>query len=79
MPKRYVDHLQDIMSDATPAPATAKTRVQLQTEIEAISGALRGPLINADRLDLVEQRHLLRKQLSALSLSLSLQQHQSQS
>jgi len=64
---RYTDTLHKILSNDAAPPPTEKTRIQIMAEIEAISGSLRGPLMNADRLDLVEQRHLLRRQLAALS------------
>lgn len=64
--KRYVDHLHEILSDDAPAPASTRSRAEIQADIDAISEMLRGPLHNAERLNLVEDRHHLRKQLSAM-------------
>lgn len=65
--KRYVDHLHEIMSDDTPVSPATRPATEIQDDIAAISETLRGSLSNADRMDLIEARHHLRKQLSALS------------
>lgn len=45
------------------APKTDKSRAQIEAEIAAISEELKGPMHNVVRLDLVEARSMLRKQL----------------
>jgi len=52
---------------AVPAPATTRTRVEIEADILKISEELKGPMPNVCRLDLVEARSVLRKQLATLA------------
>ena len=62
----YTKTLKKIMTDNSPAPSTARTRAEIETEISEISSALTKPMHNILRLDLVEARRHLRKQLEVL-------------
>jgi hypothetical protein len=61
----YNKALKKILDDDTPPPTTALTRAELKAEIANISKQLQGPLSNTERLCLVEDRQVLRKQLAA--------------
>jgi hypothetical protein len=63
----YTKELRKILTDKAPAPATTMTVAQIQEAISTISNQLRGPLPNVERLNLVEDRARLRKQLAAIS------------
>jgi len=55
--------LKRIMLDETPATPTGRPREEIEAEISEITKLLAGPLSNFERLDLVEARRALRKQL----------------
>lgn len=62
----YTKALKKIMTSDAPARPTTKTSTELETEIAAVSEQLRGHLPNVIRLDLVEVKRELRKQLAAV-------------
>ena len=62
----YTKALQRIMTDKSPPPATSRARSEIEANIQAISDELKKPLSNVDRLGLVEDRQILRRQLAAL-------------
>ena len=59
--------LRKIFDNAAPAKPTTKTRAEIEEDLADISAALKGPLDNAERLNLVEARRELRKQLEDLT------------
>jgi hypothetical protein len=61
---RYTKALKKIMTETT-APPTTRSRAEIEAEILQISEALRGPLKNFERLELIEVRQCLRIQLDA--------------
>lgn len=62
----YLKTLKKILANnAAPTPPT-KSRPQIEADLAEISGLLRGPLNNVERLDLIEARTELRKQLAIL-------------
>lgn len=63
----YLKALDGILHDAGPAPPTTLTRTEIESRIEVLSMQLRGALSNPDRLDILEARRTLRKQLAALA------------
>lgn len=58
--------LRRIMDNDAPAKPTTLSRAVIEATIAEISESLKGPLSNVDRLDLVESRRELRKQLAAM-------------
>lgn len=62
----YINALEKIMRDDTPAPPTTRTRAEVERDIAEISEMLKGPMTNDERLCLVADRQHLRKQLAAL-------------
>lgn len=64
---RYTEELRKVMQDRSPAPDTTRTREEIEEAIAAITHTLRGPMHNMLRLDLVEERRTLQKQLAALA------------
>jgi hypothetical protein len=60
----YTKALRKIMTDTT-APPPTRGRAEIEAEIQQVSEALRGPLKNVERLELIEVRQRLRIQLDA--------------
>lgn len=60
----YTKALKQVLTDASPPPETARTKAEIEADISAISERLKGPLSNVERLWLVEDRQILRKQLA---------------
>lgn len=61
----YTKELRKIMTNDAPARATSMTRPEIEAAIADISAQLKGPMHNAMRLCLVEERTELRKALAA--------------
>jgi hypothetical protein len=61
----YYNALNEIMSDTSPACPTDRMPADIEADILVISKTLKGPLSNLERLWLVEDRQILRKQLAA--------------
>lgn len=66
MKDAYLKALMEISADKSPPPATSMTKAEIEAAIVMVSSALKGPMPNVDRLDAVEYRAALRKQLAAL-------------
>lgn len=66
----YMNAMRKALSDTTPVPATM-SREEIEKQIGLISERLRGSLNNVERLDLVEARQGLRKQLASTDAALS--------
>ncbi len=64
----YLNELQKIMSDGTAAAPTTASREEIASAINSITRELCGPLTNFERLNLVEDRQRLRKQLTAFDV-----------
>lgn len=62
----YLKALQVIKRDDRATPATTLTRTEIEAQIAEVSAALKGPMSNLDRLDAIEAREMLRKQLRGL-------------
>ena len=63
----YLRELQNIVRDPSPAAPTTRSAAEIEADILKITEELRGPLRNVERLDLIEARQNLRKQLAAVS------------
>jgi len=63
----YTKALKKILTNDDPARPTARPLAEIEVDIAEISQRLKGPLSNPDRLDLVEARRELRKQLETAS------------
>lgn len=60
----YLKALQKVMRNDNLARPTSRSRADIEGDIAKISAMLREPMSNVFRLDLIEERAELRKQLA---------------